>query len=95
MPEAVRAVVNWGFGGRCLAKIYSWADACNTRSWRVMEKVGMTREGVCVTFVLEKRYPLYKTKTRRIGREYGGYLETRYNNKSAGGKGEGVRREGN
>jgi len=46
MPEAVRAVVEWGFLERFLAKIYSWADASNTRSWRVMEKVGMTREGL-------------------------------------------------
>ena len=46
MPEAVQVVVDWGFSERCLAKMYSWADACNTRSWRVMEKVGMTREGL-------------------------------------------------
>ena len=46
MPEAVRSVMGWGFEVRGLAKIYSWADARNRRSWRVMEKVGMTREGL-------------------------------------------------
>ncbi len=45
MTEAVRAVVNWGFEASNLAKIYSWADVENIGSWRVMEKIGMTREG--------------------------------------------------
>ena len=46
MTEAARAVINWGFEERRLAKIYASADLRNTRSWRVMEKLGMTREGV-------------------------------------------------
>ena len=46
MPEAVSAVVDWGFGERALAKISAYADLRNRRSWRVMEKLGMTREGV-------------------------------------------------
>ena len=46
MPEAVAAVVDWGFPARSLAKISAMADLRNRRSWRVMEKLGMTREGV-------------------------------------------------
>ena len=46
MPEAVAAVVDWGFSERSLAKISALADLRNRRSWRVMEKLGMTREGV-------------------------------------------------
>ena len=46
MPEAVGAVVDWGFGQRSLEKISAMADLRNRRSWRVMEKLGMTREGI-------------------------------------------------
>ena len=44
--EVARAVVDWGFRMRGLAKVYARADARNTQSLRVMEKLGMTREGV-------------------------------------------------
>ena len=46
VPEAAKAVIDWGFGRYGLAKIYVTADIRNNRSWRVMEKLGMTREGV-------------------------------------------------
>ena len=46
MTEAVAAVVDWGFRRRGLSRISSHADLRNRRSWRVMEKLGMTREGV-------------------------------------------------
>ena len=46
MTEAARAVVDWGFSRRGLSRISSHADLRNRRSWRVMEKLGMTREGV-------------------------------------------------
>ena len=46
MLEAARAVVGWGFEERGLAKVYSTADLRNKRSWRVVEKLGMTREGL-------------------------------------------------
>ena len=45
MTEAVQAVVDWGFEKFGLAKIWSFADVENVGSWRVMEKIGMTREG--------------------------------------------------
>ena len=44
--ETVRAVVNWAFEALCLAKISAVAIVENERSWRVMERIGMTREGV-------------------------------------------------
>ena len=46
MAEAARAVMEWGFKERGLAKILAKADLRNRQSWRVMEKLGMTREGV-------------------------------------------------
>jgi ribosomal-protein-alanine N-acetyltransferase len=44
VPEAARAVIDWGFGTLELGKIFATADARNHRSYRVMEKLGMTRE---------------------------------------------------
>ena len=46
VPEAARAVVEWGFKERGLAKVFARADARNRNSQRVMEKLGMTREGL-------------------------------------------------
>ena len=46
MTEAARAVVDWGFGKRGLQRIGSDTDIRNRPSWRVMEKLGMVREGV-------------------------------------------------
>ena len=45
-PEAAGAVLCWGFQKRRLSRISSLADVRNRRSWRVMEKLGMRREGV-------------------------------------------------
>ena len=45
-PEAARAVIDWGFERYGLHKVWAFADLRNRRSWRVMEKLGMTREGV-------------------------------------------------
>ena len=45
-PEAARAVVDWGFREMSLRKVDSYANSRNRRSWRVMEKIGMTREGL-------------------------------------------------
>ena len=38
--------MDWGFTKCGLAKVYAWADARNKRSQRVMEKLGMTHEGI-------------------------------------------------
>ena len=44
--EAARAVVDWGFQRFGLHKVYARAHVDNKRSWRVMEKLNMIREGV-------------------------------------------------
>lgn len=44
--EAARAVVDWGFPNFKLHKVYARAHVDNKPSWRVMERLGMTREGV-------------------------------------------------
>ena len=44
--EAVTAVINWAFEEFDLVKIGAYADLENRQSWRVMEKLGMKREGV-------------------------------------------------
>ena len=45
-PEASAAVCDWGFREYGLARIDAWADPRNKRSVRVMEKLGMTYEGM-------------------------------------------------
>ncbi len=44
--EAAHAVVQWGFQTYDLAKVFAMANIENERSWRVMERIGMTREGI-------------------------------------------------
>ena len=44
--EAARAVMDWAFYEFDLAKITAMADQVNTRSSRVMEKLGMRRDGL-------------------------------------------------
>src|SRR4029078_13080508 len=44
--EAADAVTRWGFEHRSLGKIGARCDAENIASWRVMEKLGMKREGL-------------------------------------------------
>ena len=46
VPEAARALIDWGFERYALHKVFAESDIRNRQSWRVMEKVGMTREGV-------------------------------------------------
>ena len=45
-PEAAGAVVGWGFERYALNKVGAYAALNNRQSWRVMEKLGMTREAV-------------------------------------------------
>ena len=44
--EAARAVIDWAFDAFQLEKVSATADLLNTQSWRVMEKLGMQREGL-------------------------------------------------
>ena len=46
VTEAAEAVVAHGFGKLGIARIQALADIRNVGSWRVMEKLGMKREGV-------------------------------------------------
>lgn len=46
MPEAVRAVIDWAMTENDIYRIWAVCDIENTASARVMEKVGMEREGV-------------------------------------------------
>jgi [ribosomal protein S5]-alanine N-acetyltransferase len=47
MTEAARAAIDWGFTNRATwQKVMATANLPNPGSWRVMEKLGMTREGV-------------------------------------------------
>ena len=46
IPEALKAVLSWALGDLGLAKVSAQADIRNERSWKVMDKVGMTREGI-------------------------------------------------
>ena len=43
--EAAREIVRFGFEELGLHRIWSWCVADNVGSWRVMEKIGMHREG--------------------------------------------------
>src|SRR3972149_6369829 len=44
--EAARAVMDWNFRPQDLNRIFAWCDPKNVGSWRVMEKLGMKREGL-------------------------------------------------
>jgi len=46
ITEAVRALLVFGFGRLCLHRIWAACDVRNRGSSRVMEKVGMKREGL-------------------------------------------------
>lgn len=44
--EAARAVMDWVFRNYDINRLYAWCDPRNTGSWRVLEKLGMKREGL-------------------------------------------------
>lgn len=46
MPEAVKALVDWSFKQAKIYRVWAVCDIDNIASTRVMEKVGMEREGV-------------------------------------------------
>lgn len=58
MAEAAHAVVDWGFKNLGLAKIFAMADLPSQGSWRVIEKLGMTREGVLRRESIVKGQPI-------------------------------------
>lgn len=46
MPEALRALVDWALGQPEIIRIWAVCDVENSASARVMEKVGMKKEGI-------------------------------------------------
>lgn len=46
MPEAARAIVDWISAQPAIHRVWSFCDVENAASVRVMEKVGMAREGI-------------------------------------------------
>ena len=46
MTEALKRVLTMGFDDLELHRIWATADVENARSWRLMERVGMVREGL-------------------------------------------------
>jgi ribosomal-protein-alanine N-acetyltransferase len=45
MTEAARAAMNWAFRTYSFNRMYAWCDPRNIGSWKVLEKLGMKREG--------------------------------------------------
>lgn len=52
--EAARAVVGYGFSTLGLARVFAWLDPRNVRSMRVLEKLGMRREGLLRSSVMRR-----------------------------------------
>jgi len=46
MPEATRAIIEWAFQQPTIYRVYATTDVENVASQRVLEKVGMQREGL-------------------------------------------------
>ncbi|MCY4530209.1 MAG: GNAT family N-acetyltransferase [Chloroflexi bacterium] len=67
--EAARAVVAWAFEALCIAKVYAYANVDNSQSWRVMERIGMIREGL-----LRSEAPDSRDSNRRQDVAYYGIL---------------------
>jgi len=52
MTEALRTVIEWAFSQPGIFRVQATCDVENVASWRVMEKAGMTREGVLRRYIL-------------------------------------------
>jgi len=46
--EVAKALLSFGFDGLRLHRIFAWCDAENVSSARILDKIGMRREGVLV-----------------------------------------------
>jgi RimJ/RimL family protein N-acetyltransferase len=64
--EAARAMMEYGFEGLGLAKVWARADPRNTASVRVLEKIGMVREGLLRSHLV--------VRGERVDRVYYGLL---------------------
>jgi RimJ/RimL family protein N-acetyltransferase len=54
VSEAARAMLSLGFGRLQLHRVWATCDRRNARSFRVMEKIGMRREGLLLKNKMEK-----------------------------------------
>ena len=52
MPEAARSVVDWGLSQDGIFRVWASCDVDNLASARVMEKIGMRREGILRRWVI-------------------------------------------
>lgn len=52
MPEATLAVIDWSFLQPTIYRVYATTDVENTASQRVLEKVGMTCEGILRKYII-------------------------------------------
>ncbi len=52
MPEAVQALTNWALGQHEIYRVWASCDVENAASARVMEKVGMEKEGVLKRWII-------------------------------------------
>jgi len=52
MTEAARALTQWALSQPEIFRVYATTSVDNTRSQRVMEKIGMTREGLLRRYVI-------------------------------------------
>ncbi|MCI0650822.1 MAG: GNAT family N-acetyltransferase [Planctomycetes bacterium] len=46
MPEALRPLVEWALGQVAIHRVWAFCDVDNLASARVLEKLGMEREGI-------------------------------------------------
>jgi RimJ/RimL family protein N-acetyltransferase len=51
-PEATRAIIDWAFLQPSIYRVYATTDLKNSASRRVLEKVGMTCEGILHKYIL-------------------------------------------
>jgi len=52
MPEATRAIIEWAFQQSTIYRVYATTDVENIASQRVLEKVGMQREGLLRKYII-------------------------------------------
>lgn len=52
IPEATRAMIEWAFQQPSIYRIYATTDVENISSQRVLEKVGMQREGILRKYIV-------------------------------------------
>lgn len=52
MTEAVRAVIDWALGDNSVFRVWAYVDTRNVASQRVLDRVGMIREGILHRWVV-------------------------------------------